>query len=57
MEKELEPIGIDISGYSEKKTDMQVDQKIGGGQTVKQFNRIVKSSKKQIKSGTIFEEK
>ncbi len=57
MEKEVLPIGIDVSGYSEQKTDKQVDQKISGGQSVKQFNRMTKQVKKTDKSGLIFEEK
>jgi len=40
---DTKPVGVDISGYSEKRTDIQIDKKDDGQQGAKQFNRLVKA--------------
>ncbi len=55
----VEPIGIDISGYSEKKTDTQIDTVVIGS-SVKQQNSIFTNpirGTKSKKSGVLFEKK
>ena len=52
MEKGKE-FGIDVSGYGEAKTDIAIDRKMSGGQTIKQFNRMVKKTNDQKKQNSI----
>lgn len=45
---------IDISGYSEKRTDKQIDKKDDSGtvQAAKQFNRLTQATSGLTKGGT-----
>ena len=66
-EFEPEMDDIDISGYSEKKTDLKIDKVNDSGNNVKQFNRLTKTgtfvpkkhdkkkNEKKIQEETVFE--
>jgi hypothetical protein len=52
LKKKGVKIGVDKSGYSEKRTDLQIDKKGTGGQQVKQFNRLTNNQSSVAKGGT-----